>query len=467
MILDKDSTGGNFAEYPRRPHGDGPIPFHRHIKFSVFWFATNFLWGALLTIMLPGEIKHMAPHLRVIALSFITAASAIIAVVVPLFAGALSDRCTHPLGRRRPFIVVGVLVNLVGLFLMWLSYRHAGVLHANLGHEPNASEALKTLFSSSNFLMFVSAYMVVQFGNNLATAAYSGLIPDLVPSDQRGAASGYMAIMSQAGTLAGVIGVGVLLGGMGESAKYFTIATVLACFTLVTVMGVQETPLTIKPPPMRWVAYIKSLWIDPRAHPDFAWVWITRFLVMLGFYSVLPFINYYLIDVIGIEKPDGPASILIGLILVFAAASGFFGGVVSDRVGRKNVVTVANFSMAAVGLGFIFCRSLPEVLVVGILFGLGYGAYISVDWALGTDVLPSQQDAAKEMAVWHIAMTLPQAIAAPFAGFIIESFGKSVSYKGDEAIVHYAIPGYTSVFILASVCFGAGALLLRNVRGVK
>jgi MFS family permease len=405
--------------------------------------------------------------MRVFALSFISAASSIVAVLVPLFAGALSDRCTHPLGRRRPFIIVGVAINLLGLFFMALSYRHAGVLNANLGHEPSALESIKAIVSSGGFLLFILAYMVVQFGNNLATAAYSGLIPDLVPPNQRGAASGYMAIMSQVGTLFGVIGSGILLSNFGDSAKYFAIATVLAGFTLMTVMGVQETRLTTVQPPMKWGAYFRSLWIDPRAHPDFAWVWITRFLVMIGFYAVLPFINYYLIDVIGIEKPDTSASILTGLILVFAAISGFYGGVISDRVGRKKVVTVANFSMAIIGLGFIVARSFAEVLVIGIVFGLGYGAYISVDWALGTDVLPSKDDAAKEMAVWHIAMTLPQAIAAPVAGIIIESFGKTVKFQGDEQIIHYTVPGYACVFIFAGLCFAAGALFLKNVRGVR
>jgi MFS family permease len=449
------------------PYGDGHIPAYRHLKFSAFWFASNFLWGAILTIMLPNEVRHMAPHIRVFALGFLSSVTALVAMAVPLVAGAMSDRCTHPLGRRRPFVIVGVFLNIVGLFLMWLAYRHVGVISVNLGHEPDSSEALKVLFSTNGFGLFMLAYMVVQFGSNLATAAYSGLIPDLVPENQRGTASGYMAVMSQAGTLLGIICAGVLFSHSGEAVKYFLCATVLATFALVTVMGVQETRLTEKPEPLNWGKYLRSLWIDPKIYPNFAWVWITRFLVMLGFYSVLPFLNYYLIDVINIKDPDKPFTILSASLLVCAAISGFVGGMISDKVGRKRVVTIANFSMALIGLGFIFCRDFQQVLIVGIVFGLGYGAYISVDWALGTQVLPSKADAAKEMGVWHIAMTLPQSIAAPIAGLIIESFGKHVLYKGDDVIVHYTVAGYGCVFVFASLCFAGGALFLRNIRGIR
>ncbi len=463
MGLPPEAAG---SPYPREPF-ERTISVHQHLKLSAYWFATNFLWGALIPIMLPGEIKNIAPHMRILALGILTPLSALVAVVVPLVAGAMSDRCAHPLGRRRPYIITGVGITLIGLLLMALVYRARTPIGANLGHEPHLWQALGILFTSPTYLLFMLALMVVQFGNNIASAAYSGIIPDLVPPDQRGVASGYMALMSQAGTLFGALGCGLLLTHHSESFKYLIISTVLGGIALITVMGVQEIPLKEKPTPMDWGQYLGSLWIDPRKFPDFAWVWVTRAFVMLGFYSVVPFLNYYLTDVIGFENPDVVASILTGVILLFASISGIVGGILSDKVGRKRMVYLSNTAMALVGLGFIFCVAWWQVLVVGILFGLAYGAYISVDWALGTDVLPSKTDAGKEMAVWHIAMTMPQTIAGPVAAALIEVFGKTVSFKGDDQIVHYTLKGYSAVFILASACFGLGAYFLRNVRGVK
>ncbi|MDR3690137.1 MAG: MFS transporter [Fimbriimonas sp.] len=458
------------AEDMEIPHAPSPylgkvLRAGDHLKISAYWFATNFLWGALLVIMLPGEIKKMVPYDRITAIGLLTGLGAFAALVVPLVVGALSDRCASPWGRRRPYITFGVGVNVIGLGLMCAAFVFSKPLPPSGSH--NYWGTVFFFLQNPTFLLYTFAYLVVQLGNNIASAAYSGVIPDLVEHEYRGLASGYMALMTQLGTLFGAVGCGKLLEGQPETLKYAVLAIALVGVALVTILGIKETPLETRPPKIHWPTYASSLWIDPKKYPDFAWVWITRALVMLGFYSVLPFINYYFVDVIGIEKPDGPASELIGLLLIASSVSGIYGGVLSDRIGRKKVVYIANVMIAAISLSFIFCRSIPQVLVAGIIFGLGFGAYTSVDWALGTDVLPSKKHAGKEMAVWHIAMTLPQAIAAPFAGELISRFGKTVTHGAEGDIIHYTIPGYSAVFILCAVCFALGAFLLKNVRSVR
>lgn len=438
-----------------------------HFKISSYWFATNFLWGAMLVIMLPEEMRKLFPEYRVQALAYLFAFGAVVALVVPLIAGALSDRCASKWGRRRPYIAFGIGVNVLGLLLMNVAFNMSPVIHGD--RNDSAAKIASVLFGSSSFWWMLVAFMVAQLGNNVASAAYSGVIPDLVPEGQRGTASGWMALMSQLGTLFGAVGAGMLLGGMPETVKYVIICAVLVGVGAITLFGIRETPLPKKPEPISWGLYFKSLWIDPRKYPDFAWVWITRALVMLGFYAVVPFINYYLLDVIRVpEKSVGNvASMLIGVILITSSFSGVYGGVLSDRVGRKKVVYIANCTIAVMTVAFVFCNSLWQVLVVGVLFGLGFGAYTSVDWALGTDVLPSKNDAAKEMAVWHIAMTLPQSIAAPVAGTIIAMFGMTVVKGPEEDIVHYTNLGYGVTFALCAVLFAAGAFFLRYVRSVN
>lgn len=433
------------------------------LALSAYWFATNFMWGALLTVMIPSQAQHLAPGAKVPALALLTGVSALIALTVPLIIGALSDRCSHRWGRRRPYMAVGIGINVVGLILMAVAYAQAQPVRAY------GSNVVGALLGSPSYLFFLLAYMVVQLGNNVTSAAYSGIIPDLVPEDQRGNASGYMGLMSQLGTLFGAIGSGVLLGGQPEMMKFALLAVVLVAVGLWTLAGIKETPLPYTPPKIEWGHYLRSLWIDPRQHPDFAWVWITRALVMLGFYSIQPFVNYYLVDIIGSKHPDKDAPIVLGMILIASTISALRAGKISDRIGRKRVVYWANALIAVMALSFVFCRSLPQVILAGMIFGLGFGAYTSVDWALGTDVLPSKADAGKEMAVWHIAMTLPQSIAAPAAGILISAFGKTsagLDAKGDE-IIHYTLYGYSSVFILCAVAFALGAYLLKNVKGVQ
>ena len=318
-----------------------------------------------------------------------------------------------------------------------------------------------------NISLFFLSYIVLQLGANIANGAYTGVIPDLVPQDQRGISSGFMATFSGLGTAAGVLSVTKLIG-VSPSAPYLAIALVLGGVCAWTLFGVREGRLASCGPPLRWRTYLASLWISPNQYPDFAWVWITRALVMLGAYAVLPFLYYYLQDVIGVAEPGAALNRLMGLMLVGNIVTGLGGGWLSDRIGRKRVVYVANGSMAVFAICFPFARSMADVNVLGILFGLSFGAYTSVDWALGTDVLPSREHAGKDMAVWHVAQALPQAIGAAAGGVIVGAFGvtESISIKGAK-VVQYNDAGYIALFATSALCLMLGAVLLTRVRGAR
>lgn len=439
----------------------------QHLCISSYWFATNFLWGALLAIMLPKEIKEIFPFNRVQALSVLTAFAALVALVVPLISGALTDRCVSAWGRRRPFIVYGMIINLVGLFAMAIAVANAESMPKLLPRDAGFFQVVAKLAVTPDFLYILISYMLVQFGNNVAMSAYSGIIPDLVPADQRGTASGYMAVMSQLGTLFGAFLSGFVLSGLHLVVQYAVLGGILVLFALPTLLGIKEIPLPTAPPKIHWGTYIRSLWISPREFPDFAWVWITRALVMMGFYAIQPFVNYYLSDVIGLKNVEKDAATLLGVLLVASSVSGIIGGRISDKIGRKKVVIASTLIIAVASITFIFCKSLNAALVSGLIFGLGYGAYISVDWALGTDVLPSKSHASKEMAVWHISMTLPQSLAGPIAGFMISYFGVTEERRGGEIIPHYNHAGYVTVFIFMAICFVLSAIFIPRVRGAR
>jgi MFS family permease len=217
--------------------------------------------------------------------------------------------------------------------------------------------------------------------------------------------------------------------------------------------------------PLNWKVYLKSL-IDPlikKDHQDFKWVWITRALVMLGFYIVQPNLYFYLRDVIKVPDPDGSTVGMILLVLIGATITGLVGGHLSEKIGRKPIVYAANGIMAAMAMAFPFCTGYASALTVAIIFGLGYGAYVSVDWALGTDVLPDKAHAGKDMAVWHVAMVFPQAIAAPVAGYVLRYFGTTRVGEVEQ----YQHQGFQAIFAIAAVFLVLGAVLLRNVKGAR
>ncbi len=196
---------------------------------------------------------------------------------------------------------------------------------------------------------------------------------------------------------------------------------------------------------------------NPRRDPDFAWVFLTRLVMMLGIYLVEDFLQFYMRDAVRVAHPEQQTTNFI-IILSFTSLISAFGvGWLSDRFGRKRMVYVSGGFMALVGLIFIITQSLPIVLAAGAIFGLGYGAYISVDWALVADVLPSHRDYARDMGVWNISLSLPQVVAPIMGGPLIDSFTRA----GNPVL------GYQLLFAMAIAYCLIGTVTVRFIRGVK
>lgn len=425
------------------PYPGGRMRTRDLVAISALWFGINYHWGSLLLVIVPSQIKRMTDD-PALYQGILVGVGALFALSVPLLAGALSDRCTAKLGRRRPFLLAGTALNVAGLAVFWAAGRQ------------------------QTFAAYLAASIVVQIGNNIASGAYNGLIPDLAPPGQRGEASGWMAAMTQFGTILGAFFSGMLMSEGHALASYALIAVALVISLAVTAAGSPEQPLAVQPGPWNWRGFFASLWVDPRRYPDFAWVWVTRFFVTMGMWSVQPFLQYYVADVAGVADAERTVAILFPIILVTATITGVTGGRLSDRVGRKRIVYFANGVIAAVSVGFLFARSLNTVYLLGLLYGIGYGAYYSVDWALAIDVLPDRLNAGKHMAVWHIALTLPQSLAAPVGGMVLGAFGHTRA-PGPEGVMvtSYPLEGYTALLCMAAFFLILGALLLRNVRGVR
>ena len=242
-----------------------------------------------------------------------------------------------------------------------------------------------------------------------------------------------------------------------------------------TVFFVQE-PEPPAVPPFSLREFGRGM-LEPFAAFDFRWVFLTRFLVMLGTFTVQELLQYYMRDIIAGGKEvftylhsflgqpvidaKGAAAVFSLMLLLGAVLSTFFAGSLSDRYGRKLMVYLSGAMQGGATIILLFIGQYQLALLLGLLFGIGYGAYQAVDWALVTDVLPHAEDNAKDMGVWHIAVTLPQVIATPIAGLLLD--------KGQHFGQAHGAPnlGYTVVFVIAFVYFLLGTVLVRKIKGAR
>src|SRR6184192_651259 len=476
------------------------LSFGRLAAINAFWFGGGAHWQPIYISLIPVGATLIAGSNADLLIGRVTAAGGVFALLTPIVVGWLSDRTVTRWGRRRPWMVAGTVLNIIGLGLLALS----------------ASQ-----------LTFIAAYLLVQLSNNAAGAAYTGVIPDVVRAEDRGRASGLLGTMNQLGTVVGVGLVGLTFKLYGDTragllAGYGVVAIILAITLLITVIAVKEPILPGNTSLPRWrgkvsvgvlvcasaflVAIIAlftillaslGAWLWPAAavfvvsgivtvlaarrlpalvaffqafrSNDFFWTFATRALVTLGIFSILPFMELYFRDVVRV--PDAGAASAFWLLAVIAGAiiPSMIGGVLSDRTGRRKLFVYISSAMQAVVVSvllFGLVRSLSLLYVLGILYGIGYGAYYAVDWALACDVLPNREEAAgRDMALWHVSFTLPQvlapAILAGFLHFLNEPGHLLLGISSGHDL------GFRFIFGSAALWFILGTVMVSRIRGVR
>jgi len=210
--------------------------------------------------------------------------------------------------------------------------------------------------------------------------------------------------------------------------------------------------------------------VAPFQHRDFFWVFATRFFVQLGIFSIVPFIDFYFRDVMGAGDRSGAQSSLWLLVVIAAGiAPALLCGRISDRTGRRKVfVYIAGALQGAVVATLLFglVSSLPVMYVLGFLYGIGYGTYYAVDWALAVDVLPNGgAEAGKDMALWHVSFTLPQVLAPAIVGSVLHSLNETGHHV--LGVATGSNLGFRFVFGTAAVWFVLGTVMVHQIRTVR
>jgi len=165
-----------------------------------------------------------------------------------------------------------------------------------------------------------------------------------------------------------------------------------------------------------------------------ALIWSTILGVLLsrmGTSMTIPFLTFFLYKKAGISVAH--AGLIAGIAFLVYAITGFFGGSLSDRYGRKTLLLGSVIGYAAVFFGFgIFGETLKHPVAVGITFALlnaGAGLFRAWTETLGQAILADRVHLTQKINVFSLRYTAAN-VGAAIGPLIGAGFGVSGSVAG-------------------------------------
>jgi MFS family permease len=360
------------------------------------------------------------------SLALVTGLGSLLAIAAnPLF-GRLSDRTSSRLGMRRPWMLVGLAGGCTGILIAAVA---------------------------PTIPLVIVGWCTAQVFFNALLASLAAVLPDQVPATQRGLVSGILAVCLPAASVAGTFLVQTV--DHSQTTMLLVPCVVGGIVVLAFAVRLNDRRLDVADKP-HWSLrqFASTFYLNPRANPDFAWAFASRFMLIMAYAFLVTYQAYYLLEQLGSPEPEVPHQIYLGTVaqssaLVLAA---LVTGQVSDRTGRRKPFVLV--AALVYGLALFLIAGADDItgyLIGMAVGGLGFGMYMAVDLALVVDVLPDRDQAAKDLGVINIAGALPFTLAPGIA----------------PAILHLSGGSYGVLFTAAGACAIIGAAAVLPITSVR
>jgi len=397
-----------------------PLPFSHLLNLSVYWFGIQAVWGGVNGVVLPVRLEAIDVANSGTLLFITTLLGVAVAILVQPTIGMISDYTITRWGRRKPYIVIGAILDVV--FLVGLGMSHT-------------------------LLAIIAFIVLLQFSSNFAQGPFQGYVPDLVPAAQVATASGLMGVMIVLGQIAGV-GVGRL--GLPDALLPAAVGLGLLELgtALVLVFRVREGS-EAPPRPGTWWQVGTSAWgTDVLRERNVLWVLLVR-LLFLGALNITTLGLFYFARAHGLPQEEAGNMLFLATVIigVVTAISAYPGARLSDRFGRKRMIWTA-CALSGTGLLGVAFAPTPTVAILSFVpFGMGAGAFLSVDWALMTDVIP-KETTGRYMGILNFGTVAAGPVYLGVAGLVMDRVG-AVDFAAGPRAAMLVAAGFVVICAIA------------------
>ncbi|MCZ9882289.1 MFS transporter [Arthrobacter sp. B2a2-09] len=380
------------------PHA---LPRVRPLFVTIYALALFGVWMAInlpATVTVALRVAEIDPAGKTTTYSIVAGIGTLAALLANPFFGQLSDRTRSRLGRRRPWIMVGLIGTAAGA--------------AVIG------------FSDSIGLLIVG-WVVMQAFINACIAAMLAIVADRVPENQQGIIGALSGTAASASTVVGVFFIQAfptsILAQIG-----LPVVTALIFGAALVLIFKDDKPAPGERERFGFKEFFGSYYVNPRKSPDFTWFLGALFLVSIGFGVVMTYSVYFLQDQLHVSDDDLTNVLFVSLLLtgVLALVCAPLAGWLTDKIGRRKPSMIAAALLVAAGIALIVTAGSVEQFFIGMSLAAGVGAGIvyGVYIAFAVATLSDQRTVARDLGIVNIAFTLPFSIV-PFAAPLILGIG--------------------------------------------
>ena len=337
-------------------------------------------------------------------------------IFVPILMGYYSDISRFGRGRRTPFILLGgVFAGLVTL----------GVYFSYIAKVPLLA------FATMLALFYFSLYFYV--------AQYRSLMPDVIPSGERGRASGIITLFEWAGNLflfgslafliikaTSVTGLDNEIEALIKSGYMWIPFAVVSGFLMVSALivyaKVKEPAFPEDMPEENLGDYLRSIVSDR----DFLKFYLAQIFWWMSFEFVAVFLFGILESVLGTKDVTALGNAIMALFNVLVLIGAVVGGVLYDRMGRRKSIVLGGIIFLISFLGGWFVHTKVQITGLIGLAGIGWGMLMATSWPVIGDLLTKYEREAfngRYYGFFEATKSFPILIAGLVGGAIVQLAG--------------------------------------------
>ena len=387
------------------------------------------------------QVLNLAP----LFISLMVSLSAAVGLIMNLTWGIFSDNTRSKYGRRRPYLLMGIISG-VSMILFAFSIDLAG---GNI--------------MTAYIICIILDVIIIGITSNGYYVAERALVPDIVELEKRGRANGIVQILGNVGLLIAVAAflVSDLIFGVdtgdgteiGQPGHIFTLAVGGISIIITAIVGfflIKEKPVEELPPKKKFFIEIKEIFNAKKLkeNKEFFKIVLALTVYRTGISTIMPFLFIW-IFALGISTPELLLVVLISFALLFIIAVVL--GKLADKHGRRKFIplSIIIISITIVFIPFVNINSNTNLVLALIIFPFVLIGLLGLETPMNAwsqDLLP-ELERGKFLGLLNIIRTISQIIGS-FVGGVVATYMLITGFIPESFVFVFA-----AIFFIVSIPF--------------